>query len=67
MAKKLFIQKPRVVTHQFYVESDLPYYDRFGMQSRKSKGYYVYEWNKDRTAHVKRWVDEEKKSQSNTE
>lgn len=55
------------VENAFYIPSKLPYFDRLGMQSLNSKGYYVYEWNKDRTAHVKRWVDEKKEGKSNTE
>lgn len=59
MQKNMQKLKPRKVENAFYIESKLPYFDRFGMQSRNSKGYYVYEWNEDRTEHVKRWVEEE--------
>lgn len=37
----------------FYSKSKLSYVDRFGMQSDKNNGCFIYEWDEKEKKHVK--------------
>lgn len=41
----------------FYSKSNLSYIDRFGMQSDKNKGYFIYEWDEKEQKHIKKWIE----------
>ena len=45
--------------NSFYIKSDYPPVDRFGMQSNNSKGYYIYDWDAEKHRHVQKWIEKE--------
>ena len=54
---QLKIIKPKKKVNAFYIKQKLHYTDRFGMQSEKNSGFYIYELDKKTNRHVRIWVE----------
>ena len=57
---QLKIFEPRKKVNAFSTKQKLHYTDRFGMQSEKNSGFYIYELDKKTNRHVRIWVDNRK-------
>ena len=54
---QLKIFEPRKKVNAFYIKQKLHYTDRFGMQSEKNSGFYIYELDKKTNRHIRIWVE----------